>query len=144
MRMSIAKRIACVAVVCLLLPTCSFASDIYSSIKSLSDEDILTLYEAVASEAISRGLLQPSSVRKRVMDDDETATPKPTLAPTFVPMAEIKEETVVWVSKSGKRYHTFPECSGMRTPIETTLSEAISSGRAPCKDCAYWLVEEGE
>lgn len=41
----------------------------------------------------------------------------------------------VWISKSGKKYHTVPDCSGMKNPVIITVSDALSKGLSPCKKC---------
>ena len=71
---------------------------------------------------------------------DPPATPRP----TFAPLIQIENDDTVYISKTGKRYHTTPDCSGMRTAHKVTLSEAIGRGLTPCRDCAYWLAEMGD
>lgn len=47
-----------------------------------------------------------------------------------------KQEQVVWVSgNGGKKYHSRSSCSGMKSPMEITLDEAISRGYTACKKC---------
>jgi len=43
--------------------------------------------------------------------------------------------TKVWVTASGKKYHSNPNCSKMRSPIEMDLLEAIERGFTPCGKC---------
>ena len=45
------------------------------------------------------------------------------------------ETTYVWVSKSGKKYHSTSTCSNMKNPSEVTEQEAISRGLEPCSKC---------
>lgn len=71
---------------------------------------------------------------------DPPATPRP----TFAPLIQLENDDTVYISKTGKRYHTTPDCSGMRTARKVTLSEAVSRGLTPCRDCAYWLAEMGD
>ena len=42
---------------------------------------------------------------------------------------------MVWVPKSGSKYHSSSTCSGMKNPSYVTLSEAISSGYTACSKC---------
>lgn len=44
-------------------------------------------------------------------------------------------ETTVYVSGNGKKYHRNPNCSNMSSPKAITLSQAESSGYTPCKKC---------
>ena len=41
----------------------------------------------------------------------------------------------VWIPGSGKKYHSTPSCSNMKSPSTVSLSEAISMGYEPCKRC---------
>ena len=41
----------------------------------------------------------------------------------------------VWVTKSGKKYHSSPTCSKMKSPVEMDLLEAIENGYEPCGKC---------
>lgn len=46
-----------------------------------------------------------------------------------------EKEEMVWVSNTGSKYHSNPNCSGMRNPIKETLSDAKSRGLSPCSKC---------
>ena len=46
-----------------------------------------------------------------------------------------KNGTMVYVTKSGKRYHNNPNCSKMKNPIEMDLLDAIEKGFEPCGKC---------
>lgn len=59
------------------------------------------------------------------------ATPEPTLRPTPEPT----EEPMVWIPRTGKRYHRRESCSNMKDPSHVTLSQAIRLGFTPCKKC---------
>ncbi len=43
--------------------------------------------------------------------------------------------SMVWIPKSGSRYHSTPSCSGMKNPTQISLSEAQSKGYTPCQRC---------
>ena len=47
------------------------------------------------------------------------------------------EEILVWISKTGERYHSTPDCSDMKLPLQVTLEEAETRGYTPCMRC-YW------
>lgn len=49
--------------------------------------------------------------------------------------ASDKNEEMVWVSGSGNKYHSNPNCSNMKNPSQITLSEAQARGKEPCKKC---------
>ena len=42
---------------------------------------------------------------------------------------------LVWVTSSGKKYHSNSSCSNMKTPQQITIEEAQASGREPCSKC---------
>ena len=42
---------------------------------------------------------------------------------------------MVWLPKSGKKYHSHAGCSNMKNPRQVTREEAISKGFEPCKKC---------
>ena len=41
----------------------------------------------------------------------------------------------VWKSKSGKVYHSRPDCSGMKSATKLKLVEALRDGLTPCSHC---------
>jgi DNA-entry nuclease len=41
----------------------------------------------------------------------------------------------VWISGSGKRYHSNKECSNMKNPTQITIEEAKNQGKEPCSKC---------
>lgn len=63
---------------------------------------------------------------------DLSPTPEPTAVPES-PAAQ--NETMVWVSGNGSRYHSNSNCSNMSSPSEISLSDAEASGYEPCKKC---------
>lgn len=45
------------------------------------------------------------------------------------------DETMVWVTQSGSKYHCSSDCSGMKNPSQITKEEAEQRGYEPCKKC---------
>ena len=45
------------------------------------------------------------------------------------------DENVVWITAGGKKYHSTPNCSKMRSPVSIDLMEAIEKGYQPCGKC---------
>lgn len=43
--------------------------------------------------------------------------------------------TMVWIPKSGSKYHSRSSCSNMRNPGQVTLDEAIRRGYDSCSKC---------
>ncbi|MBR3494236.1 MAG: serine protease [Clostridia bacterium] len=52
-----------------------------------------------------------------------------------LPVSEQQDAGVVWITRSGKKYHSTPTCSHMRSPVEISLVEAIANGYEPCGKC---------
>ena len=50
---------------------------------------------------------------------------------------QTKNIEYVYLSRTGKRYHESPSCSGMTDPRKVTLEEAKELGREPCGTCIY-------
>ena len=63
---------------------------------------------------------------------DSTTTTKPATTTTTAP---VNNSTMVWIPKSGKKYHSNPSCSNMKNPSQVTQSEAVSMGKTPCSKC---------
>lgn len=75
-------------------------------LSDLKDSEVLMLWEAVQEEVQRRGLgSQPEA------------------------------EQMVWVPRSGSKYHKKSTCSNMKNPLEVPLSYALSCGFEPCKKC---------
>lgn len=43
--------------------------------------------------------------------------------------------TMVWIPKSGKKYHRSSSCSNMKNPSQVALEKAQSLGYTPCSKC---------
>lgn len=107
--MLVRKITALMLALCLsLLPLCALAASWQQDLADLSDEELLTLQKLVEAELKSRGLF-----------DDSDADDGP----------------MVWVPRSGSKYHSKSTCSGMKNPRQVTLKEALSCGFTPCKRC---------
>lgn len=68
---------------------------------------------------------------------DYLSDTQPTAAPaaTQAPSSSDQQETMVWVSGSGKKYHSNSSCSNMSNPHQISLSDAQAQGYTPCKKC---------
>lgn len=74
-----------------------------------------------------------------------TTTPRPEVTPkpasTSKPTATIKvsaasnEETYVYISASGSKYHKKSNCSNMKSATKITLKTAKQRGYQPCSKC---------
>ncbi len=100
----------------LLVPLlASAASSIQASLAKLSDTELLQLKECLDEELEARGLAVPQ-------DDAVLSVSTP-------------GEPLVWIPKSGSKYHSKSTCSGMKNPSQVSLDVAQSLGYTPCKKC---------
>lgn len=44
-------------------------------------------------------------------------------------------EMQAWIPQTGHKYHSDPNCSGMKNPSQVPLSQAQALGFEPCKIC---------
>lgn len=89
----------------------------------------------------------PDPTAEPTVEPTAEPTPEPTAEPTIAPTAEPapdpapapasaeESQEMVWISKTGKRYHSNPDCSGMKSPRQITLEEAKQRNLTPCKNC---------
>lgn len=42
---------------------------------------------------------------------------------------------MVWIPRTGHRYHSNKDCSGMKQPSYVTIEEAVRQGFTPCQKC---------
>ena len=78
-----------------------------------------------------------------------TPTSAPKASETSAPQADAKQAApakqqasaadtkgdMVWISGSGKRYHSSSTCSNMKSPKQISKSDAIAKGLTACSKC---------
>lgn len=80
------------------------------------------------------GLWAQEAFSESSVSSTAPAAPAPvSLAPA--PEAAQEVETMVWIPRTGKKYHSRSSCSNMKNPSEVTLQQAINSGYGKCKKC---------
>lgn len=135
------------------------------NVASFTFDDIaLTTYVYFNIEAISPGqttiyaqtvdgLVQTEKITVTVVGDP---TPTPTLAPTDTPQPTFTPEPtatpepettaeptaepepqaeMVWITRTGSKYHSVPNCRNSQDSTQIPLDDAISRGYEPCKNC---------
>ena len=65
------------------------------------------------------------------------ATPITTATQTVTATQTSRATGLVWLSATGSKYHSIPNCSGMNPARarQVTLQEALAKGMTQCKDC---------
>lgn len=66
---------------------------------------------------------------------DTTETQKPSTEQSDSNNNQISSGDMVWIPKSGKKYHSHAGCSNMKNPTQVTKEEAEDRGYEPCKKC---------
>ena len=110
-----------------LLIDLGFLEDEADGSFGLKTEAALMAFQAAAG-------LEPSGIAdaetlEALLDPD---APVPTFAPTPEPKSSAE---MVWIPRTGERYHRNKKCSGMKEPKYVTIEEAIRRGYTPCKKC---------
>ncbi len=54
---------------------------------------------------------------------------------TSYSVADITHQEMVWIPRTGKRYHRNKSCSGMKNPSTVTVEEVVNLGFTPCENC---------
>ena len=86
----------------------------------------------------SDGKLSVSEQTLLVQGSSVSAAPAAALvsAPSATVKTEEKKESMVWIPKTGKKYHSKSSCSNMKNPSHVSLSTAKSRGFTPCSKCS--------
>lgn len=105
-------------------------TDLNGDIIISSDGEELTV--TTDKTATEEQLLTPGGKSQSIAKPDAAQSPEPDPAETEQPQSQ---ETMVWIPKSGSKYHSDPECSNMKDPSQVSLSQAESMGYTPCKKC---------
>lgn len=101
------RRIACLllSAVMLAIPALASALSWNEVLPTLSNAELLELQVLLNAELAGRGLSGSDGLLK------------------------------VYMTVSGKKYHSTPKCSNMKNPREVSLVDAIAVGYEPCKKC---------
>jgi len=89
---------------------------------SVSNKDYAT---GTAEELVAEGYAPCGSCKPYEI-------PKPEPAPVPEPT---QTAAMVWIPKSGSKYHSRSGCSNMKNPSHVTKAQAEASGYTPCKKC---------
>lgn len=117
-----------------------FRTDMQGDITIESDGDSLVVTPTRNADADTNPTQTDGSGQKATSQQQESTvhpTPvpaQPTPTPEPAPQ-QPSQGNMVWISGSGKKYHSNPNCSGMKNPWQVSLSEAQAMGREPCKKC---------
>lgn len=105
-----------------------FRTDLQGDIHCTSDGSTVTFSVTKNKNADVFGNIGGNSSTQST--NPTTPAPTPETTPDSTPST-----TMVWIPKTGSKYHSNPNCSNMKNPRQVTKSQAISSGYEPCKKC---------
>lgn len=78
---------------------------------------------------------------KSILSPFQESRPTPTaILSTAPPLSQTAEQNtpqaqMVWISKTGTKYHLDPHCSNMKNPGYVSIESARKMYREPCKKC---------
>lgn len=144
------KRITMFLAVLTLCLFSLFGCSSEDTVKTVNDT---TTIEAAKESAGTKAAVKATE-KELTKKSTETPTHEVTEAPqTDAPVTEAKQEapkaevseaapagnsrgeTMVWIPKSGSKYHSNPSCSNMKNPSQVSIDTAIARGYAPCSKC---------
>lgn len=71
-----------------------------------------------------------TSKKQESATPEETTSKKPDKTPS-----DDEKVTMVWIPKTGSKYHSNSTCSNMKSPKQVTLETAKKQGYTACKRC---------
>ena len=107
------------------------ASDIGSvSSASALQKNLVPVPTRVPAESCAAIVAEPTEAPTPAADKDDFDSPQQE-------STSAAQSNTVYVASSGKgsRYHSTPDCSGMKAPIALSVEEAEAQGYTPCKRC---------
>lgn len=83
----------------------------------------------------TKSLQIPKPVVQPAPQPQPQPEPAPTPQPEPEPEPSTPVSTMVYVSRTGSKYHSNPNCSNMKNPSYVFIDEAIGRGLGPCSKC---------
>lgn len=116
-----------------VVPEAASEPDPSASAPTLDEPDMDTAPDLLPSGAMLSAELPENSQSPQESAQPEAEATSP--APTPQPSQPVVVGDTVYITKTGKKYHTNPACNG-GTYYECSLDDAIAKGLTPCKRCA--------
>ena len=117
-------------------PIAEGTAEIYASAGEVKSQIItVTVIDSqrIAAEEAAKKAAEEEAARKAA---EEAAAQKAAEEAAAQQAAQQQaQETMVWIPKSGSKYHSDPNCSNMSNPTQVPISTAKARGFEPCKKC---------
>lgn len=85
--------------------------------------------EKVTKEKTTEAVTEKTEVAAPQAEEKQQAVEEPVVSNNS------GSSTMVWIPKSGKKYHRSSSCSNMKNPSQVTIEKAQSLGYTPCSKC---------
>lgn len=124
------KKISTLTLVLLLLLSTALAAGGSLSLKASQplDRQQFEAFRAYLDSLPAEDRAAWAAEMAAILQQEESASSR-------LSLAAIDGDALVWVSKTGKKYHSDSGCSGMKSPVQVSREEALRRGLAPCKRC---------
>lgn len=128
-------------------------SEVSGEIKEPNEETIVSEVQTDEDVSIDDSQSEPDAPSSETIQEDtsnnsqgDTSSNVQQNTPVVVPDEPVQtepetstdsssQETMVWISENGTKYHSHSGCSGMKSPTQVTKEEAEDDGKEPCKKC---------
>ena len=110
----------------MLLSGCVDTSNMAGSTVTATEKNSISAQESKADE---------EEVFGTEADEDEVLEAEADEEEVLAAEAAVGYDEMVWIPRTGSKYHSNPDCSRMKDPSHVTLSEAESRGYTPCSKC---------
>ena len=89
----------------------------------------VTNTEKVTKEKTTEAVTEKTEAAAPQVEEKQQAVEEPVVSNNS------GSSTMVWIPKSGKKYHRSSSCSNMKNPSQVTIEKAQSLGYTPCSKC---------
>lgn len=112
----------------------TFRTDMQGDIYCTSDGKNVSFSVSKNKDANVFGNIGSNSTSKPASTPSTSSTVKPAAKEESI-ATENKQSTMVWVPKTGSKYHSKSSCSNMKNPSQVPIEQAIANGYTACKKC---------
>lgn len=126
--MSICMLVGCGTETAENATTKSVAQTIVSVSKEQTTQSVANT-EKVTKEKTTEAVTEKTEAAAPQVEEKQQAVEEPVVSNNS------GSSTMVWIPKSGKKYHRSSSCSNMKNPSQVTLEKAQSIGYTPCSKC---------
>ena len=124
--------------ICMLVGCCTETAE-NATTKSVAQTTVSVSKEQTTQSVANTEKVTKEKTTEAVTEKTEAAAPQVEEKQQAVEEPVVSNNsgssTMVWIPKSGKKYHRSSSCSNMKNPSQVTLEKAQSLGYTPCSKC---------